>query len=550
MVERGLITRDQWSVAEVTQQHLGGDLSNILVQKGFIREADLLKFFSDHLELPLARIDAQNLNRNLMRCISYHLVQKYTLIPIEQNGNTITLAISDPLSFSQLKEELSQIPTGEEFRFVIAPRKQIELAIQEFYQVQKMGKTSSSSVEIVQGDNKTQSDAKEKVEEMASSMGTVAAVDSILESAFKDHASDIHLEPQEKFIRVRLRIDGVLEEKHILPIKMLLPIISRIKIISGMNIAEKRAPQDGRFTARIHGTPLECRTSSYPTVYGEKVVIRLLSKGNLKRLEQTGMALKDCECFKSWIFRPHGLILVTGPTGSGKSTSLYAALQLLNSPERNIVSIEDPVESEIAGINQAQVNNKANMTFASALRSMLRQDPDVIMVGEIRDAETAEMAIRAALTGHLVLSTLHTNTAVGAISRLINLGIPPFLLSSSLIGVLGQRLVRKNCSHCTEEILFESEGEDPIGLMKGDKVFKGKGCEHCRQTGYSGRVGIYELLTITQNLRALSEKGATDEVILAQAVSEGFTTMMQDGRTKVLEGMTTADEVVRVTEVH
>ncbi len=549
MVQKGLITKDQLSVAEVTQKNFGGDLPNILIRKGFVREPDFLNFVAQRLGLKVVDLGRSVIPRNLLRLVPYHLVQKYIVMPLSQNEGVLTLAIADPFHLDKLKEELAGAHSEDlQFDFVIAPRKQIELAIRDYYQVQKLSNHWSDEIEIVTSESKNSVDPAEKVEELASSIGTVAAVDSILESACTDHASDVHIEPQENFIRVRLRVDGLLEEKHVLPIKMHMPIVSRIKIISGMNIAERRSPQDGRFSVKIHGDLLECRTSSYPTVYGEKIVIRLLTKGSLKKMEQLGMSPKDCETFKSWVLRPYGLLLVTGPTGSGKSTSLYAALQILNTIDRNIVSIEDPVENEVPGVNQAQVNNKANMTFVSALRSMLRQDPDVIMVGEVRDGETADMVTRAALTGHLVLSTLHTNTAVGAISRLLNLQIPPFLLSSSLVGVLGQRLVRRNCSKCLKEYIDETGEGQVLGLPVGSKVFRGEGCEACRHTGYTGRVGIYELFTLSPALRSLIEKGCTDEDLLNQAKTEGFRPMLEDGRQKILEGLTTISEVLRVTE--
>lgn len=548
MILEGLITKDQLAVAEVTQHTRGGDLASILIQKGFIQEKTLLDFFANQLKISVIELKQQSIPRSLLKFVPYHLAKKYTVIPLSQSNSHLTLVTHDPFHFSKIEAELNC--GGLRFEFAIAPRQQIEAMIIDLYQLHRITSTGSEKVEfIVDEQRKSKTDTLQNVEELASSVGTVSTVNNIIETAYAEHASDIHIEPQENFIRVRLRIDGVLEEKHILNKQMLLPVVSRLKIVSGMNIAERRAPQDGRFTVKIHGEILDCRTSTYPTIHGEKVVIRLLSKSSLKKLEQLGMFEKDCETFRSWILRPHGLIFVTGPTGSGKSTTLYSALQLLNSIDRNIMSIEDPVENEVAGVNQAQLNTKANITFASSMRSMLRQDPDVIMVGEVRDAETAEMALRAALTGHLVLSTLHTNTAAGVVTRLINLGVPPFLVSSALIGALGQRLVRKNCEHCKKEYVDEAGESLMIGLEKGSKLFRGQGCERCRSTGYSSRIGLFELFTVTSSLRDLIEKGVTEEALTKEAKTQGYIPMIEDGRQKILKGLTSASEVIRVTEI-
>jgi len=546
MLSQGLITKEQLAAAENTQHTLGGDLSHILVQKGFIRENDMLNFFSGMLHWPLVDLAKFSPEKHLLRYVSFHLAKKFCVVPYSLEETTLTLAIAEPHNIQAIEDAINQPQL--QLDYVIAPKRQIEKVISDHYQLLKVVTASAAKVEIVNEEKKHQADPSKKAEELAVSMGAVEAVNSILDVAYREQASDIHIEPQENYIRVRLRIDGIMEEKMILSIKMLLPVVSRVKIISGMNIAEKRAPQDGRLTIRIGGEMIDCRTSSYPTVHGEKIVIRLLRKGALKKLDQLGMYPNDTETFKSWVKRPHGLIFVTGPTGSGKSTTLYSALQILNSIERNIMSIEDPVENEIPGVNQAQLNNKANITFASAMRSMLRQDPDVIMVGEVRDPETAEMALRAALTGHLVMSTLHTNTAVGAVSRLINLGIPPFLLSAALVGVLGQRLVRKICPQCKEPFEDAENQAKILGLPEGTKSFYGKGCEACRRTGYVSRIGIFELFTVTEDVRKLIETGSNDEAILEDIKKKGYVPMIEDGRKKILEGQTTMNEVLRVTE--
>ena len=546
MVSRGLITQDQLAVAEKTRNTLGGDLPHILVQKGFIRENEMMNFFSGVLHWEQVDLSKFSPEKHLLRYVSFHVAKKYGVVPYALRENTLVLAIAEPGNTQAIEEAINQ--PDMHIDYVIASKRQIEKVISDHYQLLKTVTASAAKVEIVTEEKKHQADPSKKAEELAVSVGAVDTVNSILDVAHREQASDIHIEPQENYIRVRMRIDGIMEEKMILSIKMLLPVVSRIKIISGMNIAEKRAPQDGRMTLRISGEMTDCRTSSYPTVHGEKIVIRLLRKGSLKKLDQLGMYPHDAETFRTWVKRPHGLIFVTGPTGSGKSTTLYSALQILNSVERNIMSIEDPVENEIPGVNQAQLNNKANVTFASAMRSMLRQDPDVIMVGEVRDAETAEMALRAALTGHLVMSTLHTNTAVGAVSRLVNLGIPPFLLSAALVGVLGQRLVRKICPQCKEEYT-DNEGKLKIlGLPENSKTYIGKGCEACRKTGYVSRIGIFELFTVNEDVRKLIEEGATDEKISEEIKKKGYVPMIEDGRKKILEGQTSMNEVLRVTE--
>jgi type II secretory ATPase GspE/PulE/Tfp pilus assembly ATPase PilB-like protein len=347
---------------------------------------------------------------------------------------------------------------------------------------------------------------------------------------------------------MRYRIDGFLEERLVLPRQMHLPIVTRIKIMSGMDIAERRIPQDGRVRLKILGTPIDMRVSTYPTMYGEKVVIRLLTREAILSVGDLGFSERDRKCFEEIIARPHGVFLVTGPTGSGKTTTLYAALQRINSQERNIISIEDPIENEIVGINQAQINPKAGLTFASALRSILRQDPDVIMVGEIRDQETADIVVRAAITGHLVFSTLHTNTAVGAVTRLADLGVERFLISSGVIGLLAQRLVRKICPECRQVAEGEPAKLTALSIDPNATLHRGKGCEHCRMSGYFGRLGIFELVVMTPQLREMVLRSASEDELRQASKQEGTLEIRDAGVKKVLEGLTTVDEILRVTE--
>ncbi|MCB1213984.1 MAG: type II/IV secretion system protein [Deltaproteobacteria bacterium] len=479
-----------------------------------------------------------------LRYVPYNIAKQYKVFPLGEHDGEFCTLISDLKDSDKLRALLSC--EGMPIRFLPCAREEIEKALQNYYGVKKISPVRE--VQILNEAVQKQAKSAKRASEGLSSLNAVDAVNAIVANAFYEKASDVHIEPFEEQVRVRFRIDGLLEEKFLLPKSILEPLVSRVKILSGMNIAEKRSPQDGRFSVSIKNQPLDCRTSSYPTVHGEKIVLRLLVKKSLVRLEQLGMNESHRKLFRQGLLKPHGLILVTGPTGSGKSTSLYSGLQLLNSIDRNIVSIEDPVENRLQGVNQAQLNNKAKMTFASALKSMMRQDPDVIMVGEIRDKETAEMCIRAALTGHLVLSTLHTNTALGAVSRLANIGIPPFLISSSLVSVLGQRLVRRICESC-KEIQQGEDVEDPriIGLEQGTPIYRGKGCDRCRGTGFEGRLGLFDLVYFSPNLKQKIEENAKAETLAEEALKEGWKPMIEDGKEKVKQGLTTVTEVFRVT---
>ena len=369
--------------------------------------------------------------------------------------------------------------------------------------------------------------------------------------AVREGASDIHIEPEEDTLKTRFRVDGVLHEVSAPPKHLQSAIISRIKIKANLDIAERRAPQDGRFTLKMEGREIDIRVSCMPTIYGENVVLRILDVSSaLLDFKDTGFSEDILEKYQKLIFHPHGMILVTGPTGCGKTTTLYVSLDKINTVEKNIITIEDPVEYKLPGIRQMQVNPKVDLTFANGLRSILRQDPDVIMVGEIRDFQTAEIAIHAALTGHLVFSTLHTNDAAGALTRMIDMGVEPFLIPSSVIGVLAQRLVRTICKGCREEYTPTQEELEDIGLMKelGVKFYRGKGCPKCMNTGYKGRIGIFELMIMDENIRKLTIAKASHEEVKKQAVASGMITLKQDGIKKIKEGITTVEEMLRVTQ--
>lgn len=378
----------------------------------------------------------------------------------------------------------------------------------------------------------------------------VRFVNSIIEQAIKNRASDIHIEPTEKDLRIRFRIDGQLTEAMRTIKSTHAPVVTRVKIMANMNIAERRLPQDGRFDFTTGGKNIDIRVSSLPTVFGEKLVLRLLDKENfIMTKEQLGFEEEDLVLFDKLIKRPNGIVLLTGPTGSGKTTTLYAMLRELNKPNVNIITVEDPVEYSLEGINQVQVNEKAGLTFATALRSILRQDPDIIMIGEIRDTETAEIAIRSAITGHLVLSTLHTNDAAGAVTRLIDMGIEPYLVSSSVVGVIAQRLARKICDNCRISYKASKGEKELLGISENEDItlYKGRGCPVCNKTGYRGRIPIYEIMTVTSDIRELINAKVSSDVIGAQAVKNGMKTLRESAKRLVLQGKTTIDEMIRLT---
>ncbi|MFA5097018.1 MAG: GspE/PulE family protein [Candidatus Margulisiibacteriota bacterium] len=465
--------------------------------------------------------------------------QKYGLIPLFKVGSALTVAMAQPNNILAL-DELRTI-TGLDVSVVRSDLKQIEEAIAEYYGI------SGVVEEVVKEYKTTVGEAKPK-KTQEETAPIVKLVNVILNSAVSQGASDIHIEPEAKHVRVRLRIDGVLHEETTMPSYMIGPIASRVKVLSGMDIAESRIPQDGRFEFSSMGRNIDLRVSSFPSAYGEKIVLRILDKSAMVyKLPQIGFTDDNLEKFRKTIQKPHGIILVTGPTGSGKTTTLYSMLTELNSRELNIMTVEDPIEYEMDGITQAQVNVKAGLTFASALRSILRQDPDVILIGEIRDLETAEIAIQSSLTGHLVFSTLHTNDAAGALTRLLDMGLEPFLISSSVEAILAQRLVRLICKKCKKELPAPETLAERFPEIK--KIYKGEGCKVCRNTGYKGRTGVFELLLVDEEIRKMITDKKSAQDIKKYAVSKGMRTLYEDGMIKVAQGLTSLDEVMRVTEL-
>ncbi len=546
MVDAKLISADQLAVAKETKKNLGGDLGHILIKKGFVTEEQTLEFLNHHLKVPFISLKDYKVDPDVTKLVAVSLARKYNLMPLFREDDVVTVAMADPLNVFALDDIRNSLKYR--VRPMLASASEIEQLIRDNYRLLEAEDHQASEVEVIKYGGESEAEVAERLKEMGSGAKVVSEVSRIIQSSADEGASDIHIEPLGNSLKVRIRVDGVLQERMILAKAMHQPIVSRIKIMSEMDIAERRVPQDGRVRVKIAGNKIDMRVSTYPTMHGEKVVIRLLSRGEIISLEDLGFEDAERKKFERLINKPYGVLLVTGPTGSGKTTTLYSALQRINSQDKNIISIEDPVENELAGISQAQVNNKAGMTFAAALRSILRQDPDVIMIGEIRDPETADIAVRSAITGHLVFSTLHTNTAIGAISRLADLGVEPFLISSGLIGLIAQRLVRCICSNCKEVVKKSEAKPERIGIEGNPDFFKGKGCKECRMTGYSGRLGLFEFVEVDAQLCSLIAKGAKDSTLTEVVRKSGVKSLRARGIDRVLAGQTTVDEVLRVTE--
>jgi type IV pilus assembly protein PilB len=556
LVQAGVITEEQLGLSLVEQKQNNIPLGKALIKLGFITEEKLLNSLANQLKIPYLDMQGVKISQDAIRKVPEAIARKHRIIPINIENGSLQLAMADPLNIFAIDEVTIQ--SGMDVTPVLAAESDIERAIQEEYGVAASIKAAVNSLGI-------QDKKKEEAKQMVSGGGTATAkldvtetpvarlVEMILKQALDDGASDIHIEPTEDGLNIRYRIDGVLFGASQPPKSVESALISRIKVLSNMDIAETRAPQDGGFSAQLGPKEIELRVSTCPTIYGENMVLRILDKSKLMvDLEASGLMGTSLIKYNELLEKPYGVILVTGPTGSGKTTTLYGSLAKLNSPSRNIKTIEDPVEYRLDGIRQTQVNPKANITFATGLRSLMRQDPDIIMVGEIRDTETAEIAIQAALTGHLVLSTLHTNDTPGALSRLSDLKVEPFLLASSIVGVLAQRLVRKICKQCkvqheaTEKelaVLFPN-GNPPSSVT----LYHGEGCKACKKSGYSGRMGIFEVLIITDDLRALILQKAAPMSIRDKArETQDMKSLREDGIAKVLGGYTTVDELNRVT---
>jgi type IV pilus assembly protein PilB len=553
-----LVTKEQLDRALQVQKLKGISLRKVLAQERMVSEDDLLSLLSNRLYIPTLRLAKYKFDPDIVKLIPEHTSRQYCVIALSRIGPTITVAMSDPLNIFALDD--LKVITGCDIDIVLSPEEEINKAIETQYH-----STSKGMEEILKEDISRASgpDKKEvellKDEEIELSAVLkeserpliVKLVDIILTEALSKRASDIHIEPEIDGLRVRYRVDGALHEIINLPKKNQNAIIARLKIISNLNITENRIPLDGRFKVKFEGKEIDFRVSSLPTTFGQKFVLRVLDKGNLSiGLDKLGFSAEPLRIFKEAITKPFGMLLVTGPTGSGKSTTLYSVLTQLNTPERNIITIEDPVEYQLEGITQIQVKPDIKLDFATALRSVLRQSPDVIMVGEIRDAETADIAVKASLTGQLFLSTLHTNDSLSSITRIIDMGVEPFLVASSLVMVCAQRLARRMCPNCKTPIKVTEEYLKEIGFPLDQKVtfYKSEGCKHCNNTGFFGRIAILEAVLLDDPLREMIMKHSSLDAIKAYALSElKMRTLRDDAFIKVKEGLTTLDESLRIT---
>ncbi|MEQ8222041.1 MAG: type IV-A pilus assembly ATPase PilB [Candidatus Eremiobacterota bacterium] len=558
LLEEGLITPRQLEKAIDQQKSSNESLERIIINLGYVTEKEVTEVIGKEMGVPFIDLDEVQIDMELARTVPEHLAQRYKVIPVGQENQKLALAMVDPLNVFAIDD--IRLITGFDIEPMISTEESIMRAINNHFG----GKSIMEVHEEVTGIAMSDFEDLEQIEEqdeldltqlqkLVDEAPIVRVVNLIITQAINDKASDIHIEPRVKNVCVRYRIDGVLHEVMSPPKHIQAPMISRIKIMASLDIAERRIPQDGKIHLKHDNKEYDLRVSTLPTVHGEKVVMRILDKSAVMiGLDKLGLMPDTRAVFEDLVFKPYGMILVTGPTGSGKSTTLYTALNMLNSSEDNICTVEDPVEYQLPGINQVQINPKAGLTFGAALRSFLRQDPDIIMVGEIRDGETAQIAIESALTGHLVLSTLHTNDAAGAITRLIDMGIEPFLVASALVGVIAQRLVRRICPNCREAYTPPEEAVAKFGLNLADTnivFYHGRGCDHCKGTGYKGRSGIYEMMTVNENVRPLILRNAPTIEIKDAAIENGMVTLQEDGLRKVLEGTTTIEECLRVVYV-
>jgi len=513
------------------------------VEQGLVQEKEIVEVLEFQLGIPHMDLDKHFIDPDISNLISEDLARRHLLIPVKVKEGRLVIAMADPLNIFAIDD--IKIATGMDVEVVIATSKDILSAIDQYYGKKNVEQAIEEFKKEFDFDNITEVDEKTLSE--INNAPVVKLVNSIIRQAIRSKASDIHIEPFEHHVRVRFRIDGELQEIMSPAKSTHAAIVTRIKIMGKMDIAEKRVPQDGRYEAVIDGKEVDLRISSLPTVYGEKIVIRILQRDStMLTRKQLGFTQHNMKKLDDIIKSPNGIILVTGPTGSGKSTTLYALLRELNTPNKNLITVEDPVEYRIEGINQVPVNNKAGMTFASALRSILRQDPDIIMIGEIRDTETAEIAVRASITGHLVLSTMHTNDTASTVSRLIDMGIEPYLVSSSVVGIIAQRLVKRICEGCKTDYKPTPEEKEMLGLDKDITLHKGAGCSACGGTGYKGRIAVHEIMTITKELRALINKGASVDEIREATEKQGMLTLQENCRQLIVDGISTIEEMLRV----
>ncbi|GAB4257007.1 MAG: type IV-A pilus assembly ATPase PilB [Deferrisomatales bacterium] len=553
LIRESLLNPTDLERAKQDQRKNGGRLGEALVRLGLLKEQELVNILSKQYGIPAVNLENFEIDPEVVKLVPVDLVEKYRIMPINRVGSTLIVAVEDPSNMFAVDDV--KFITGYNVEVVVAAPSAIKESIDKHYDssatlLDVMSNFDLDELEVVSDSEDVNVADLEKAVEDAP---VVKLVNLILSDAIKKNASDIHIEPYEKSFRVRYRIDGVLYEEMKPPMKLKNAITSRVKIMANLDIAERRLPQDGRIKLKIsRDKDMDFRVSVLPTLFGEKIVLRLLDKSNLQLdMTKLGFERKALEDFKEAIHRPYGMVLVTGPTGSGKTTTLYSALSELNTPETNISTAEDPVEFNLPGINQVQMHEEIGLNFAAALRSFLRQDPDIIMVGEIRDFETAEIGIKAALTGHLVLSTLHTNDAPSTVNRLLNMGVEPFLVASSTNLILAQRLARRICGNCKERVEVPAQALIDIGVSPDEApeiaCYRGTGCAACADTGYKGRVALYEVMPITDGIKELILNGASSMEIKEFAVQEGMKTLRMSGITKIKEGVTTVEEIVRTS---
>ncbi len=554
LVSADIITEEQLEEALEHQEETGQKVGEALKDLGYIEGIELAAALSTQLNIPYVRLSDYNLTEDLKEVIPEDVARSRQLIPIEELEDQVVIAVADPLDIASMDE--IKMMVGKEVEAVIAAEEDIESSLEDIYGSADeisgvIDEMTEDDVDLVSDQS---ADMGEDLEEQVNETPVIKLVNMILLEAIKNRASDIHLEPFEHKFVVRIRLDGVLQELNPPPKELQDAVISRIKVMADLDIAERRLPQDGRIRLQLAGRTLDFRVSTLPTVFGESVVLRLLSQDDIDlETDALGMIPEVEEQYRNIIERPNGIMLVTGPTGCGKTTTLYAGLNHINNPEDKIITMEDPVEYELPGLIQCQVNQEVGFTFAGGLRSILRQDPDICLVGEVRDVETAEIAVQASLTGHLVLSTTHTNEAAGAITRLVDMGVQPFLLTSTIQAIVAQRLVRVVCDECKEEYAPDPEdlqalGKDPREWE--DHTFvRGTGCDNCGDTGFRGRTGIFELLEMSQGISALINEKAPANAIYQKALAEGMIPMREDGWRKAADGITTVEEILRVAPV-
>ena len=556
LIDQGVITKAQLDEALEERERTGQPVGHILVEFSFATEEQILSLLAEHLDMDVVDLSKIKIPQELLDKVGSSIARAYGVIPVSEDDTSITVALSDPLNPTVLDDLHFMLETN--VRGAICNSKEIEAAIDKLYgdSSESMADLLKSFEEDLPPDLFEEESASEDVitlREIATEAPVVKLLNLILIQAIKDRASDVHFEPFETEFKIRYRVDGVLYEMIPPPRHLAVALTTRIKVISNLNIAERRLPQDGRIQINVMGRNVDIRVSTLPTAFGESVVLRILDRSNVMLdIDQLGMRPEVAESLKQEILKPNGIILVTGPTGSGKTTTLYSFLTALNNLEDKLITTEDPVEYDIEGIIQVPINTKIGLTYGRCLRAILRQDPDKIMVGEIRDIDTAHMAIHSALTGHLVLSTLHTNEACGAITRLIDMGIEPFLITSTLESIVAQRLIRAICSRCKtafkpSEFVLSQVGLTPEDT-EGRELFYGKGCSECNNTGYRGRTGIFEVLFLNDEIRPLVIERAPTSALRQKALSLGMTTLRKEGIVKILEGITTIEEVARETQ--